>query len=145
MSTNARRDRVYFTDRNLGKQFPAILLGAGVSVERHGDHFPPDAADEDWIRTVSRRGWVVLTHDRRIRYKVNERAAVMDNGVAMLVLIGAVPYADLARSFVTLLPRIETFLDQTTPPFIGKVYRPTPAELRRNPAAVGRVEVWVQG
>jgi hypothetical protein len=32
---------VYFTDRNLGKQFPEILRAAGLTVERHDDHFGP--------------------------------------------------------------------------------------------------------
>jgi hypothetical protein len=27
--------RTYFTDRDLGKQFPAILRAAGLAVERH--------------------------------------------------------------------------------------------------------------
>lgn len=40
---------VFFTDRDLGKQFPAILRTAGILVEAHGDkvvaflakHLPP--------------------------------------------------------------------------------------------------------
>ena len=42
-------NRVYFTDRDLGKQFPRILAEAGVAVERHADLFPPDASDEQWL------------------------------------------------------------------------------------------------
>lgn len=135
--------RVYFTDRDLGKQFPGILRAAGVNVESHGDSFPHNAADEDWLREVGRRGWVVLTHDKRIRYKVNERAAVLDNGVAMFVLVGSAPHADLARSFVSLLPRVKAFLDSHPAPFIAKIYRATPSELARNPDAIGRVEPWL--
>jgi hypothetical protein len=37
---------VYFTDRDLGKRFPKILRSSGLTVERHGDHFAPDTADE---------------------------------------------------------------------------------------------------
>ena len=40
--------RVWFTDRDLGKQFPRILADAGIVVERHGDLFPPDGSDEQW-------------------------------------------------------------------------------------------------
>lgn len=36
---------VYFTDRDLGLQFPKILQDAGLVVERHRDHFEPDASD----------------------------------------------------------------------------------------------------
>src|SRR4051794_38090854 len=38
--------RVYFTDRDLGKQFGAILRSGGLHVERHADHFAHDTADE---------------------------------------------------------------------------------------------------
>ncbi|MGH8490793.1 MAG: hypothetical protein ACREXS_18510 [Gammaproteobacteria bacterium] len=65
---------VFFTDRDLGTRFPEILASAGLKVERHRDHFPHDCADEDWLRIIGRRGWVAVSHDRRIRYKPNELA-----------------------------------------------------------------------
>src|SRR5438874_914842 len=70
----SRLSVVFFTDRDLGIAFPAILAAAGLSVERHRDHFPPDCADERWLEVVGQRGWVALTHDRHIRYKPNELA-----------------------------------------------------------------------
>ncbi len=82
---------VFFTDRDLGAQFPAILAAAGLTVERHRDHFAPDCDDEVWLRTIGQRRWVALTHDRRIRYKPNERNAVMRHNVALLVIIGDAP------------------------------------------------------
>ena len=57
---------VYFTDRDLGKQFPGILAQSGFAVERHDQHFAYDAADEKWLRFVGERGWIAVTHDRRI-------------------------------------------------------------------------------
>ena len=92
---------------------------------------------------MSRRGWVVLTHDQRIRYKVNERTAVMANGLAVFVLVGDIPYPEFARVFVSILPRVEAFLDKNNPPFIAKVYRPSPSDLARNSEAAGRVEPWL--
>ena len=132
---------VYFTDRDLGKRFPEILTSGGLTVERHADQFAPDTADEVWLEAVGKRGFA-LTHDRRIRYKANERDAVMRHGVALLVIVGAAPFADLAGAFVTTLPRIERFLARHKPPFIAKVYRPSPAETERLGAAPGHVELW---
>lgn len=66
---------------------------------------------------------IAITHDQRIRHKVNERDAVMQHGVALLVVIGKSPHPELARQFVATLPKIEAFLDAHTPPFIAKVYR----------------------
>ena len=135
-------NHVFFTDRDLGRHFPEVLSAAGLTVERHDDHFAPDTADEDWLAEVGQREWVALTHDRRIRHKPNELAAVTRHRVSLLVLVGAAPYPELAQAFVTTLPRVETFLARNTPPFIGKVYRPSPADLRRNASAPGRVELW---
>ena len=134
--------RVFFTDRDLGTRFPDILRSAGLSVERHRDHFPPNARDEDWLAAIGARKWVALTHDRRIRYKPNELAAVVRHRVALLVIVGSAPYPELATAFVATLPRIESFLGTHAPPFVGKVFRPSPGELKRNPSAAGRVELW---
>jgi len=113
---------VFFTDRDLGTLFPAILKGAGFTVERHRDHFPPECPDEDWLAEVGRREWVAVTHDARIRYKPNELAAV--------------------ASFVATRSRIEDFLDGASAPMIAKVYRATPADLTADPGAAGRIDRW---
>jgi hypothetical protein len=134
--------RRYFTDRDLGKQFGEILKAGGLTVERHSDHFAPDTPDEIWLAEVGRRGWIALTHDRRIRYKPNERAAVMRHGVGLLVIVGAAPFAELARAFLATLPGIEHFLDNHAPPFIAKVYRPSPHHIGQSSVSRGRVELW---
>jgi hypothetical protein len=66
----------------------------------------------------------------------------MRNNVGLLVIIGAAPFPDLARAFVTCLPVVEQFLQQHKSPFIAKVYRRTPAETARRGAGPGRVELW---
>lgn len=66
----------------------------------------------------------------------------MQHNVALLVIIGDAPYPDLAHAFVATLPRIGKFLARTRPPFIAKVYRPSPKEVARKPNAPGRVELW---
>jgi hypothetical protein len=133
----------FFTDRDLGKQFPALLRNAGISVEGHIDHFPDDAKDEDWIVEVGKRGWAVVTHDKRIRYKQNELAAVKAAGIAMFVLIGKAPHAALAQNFINTIDRVEAFVLKQRRPFIAKIYLPSASELKRKPKAKGRLELWV--
>lgn len=133
---------IYFTDRDLGKRFPEILRSAGLTVERHADHFDEQTPDDAWLEVVGKRGWIALTHDRRIRYKPNELNAVMQHGVALLVIVGKAPFPDLARAFVTSLPVVEGFLYRHRPPFIAKVYRPSPGKTARRSAAPGHVELW---
>jgi hypothetical protein len=131
---------VFFTDRDLGNRFPDILAAAGLTVERHRDHFLPDCPDDTWLAEVGRRGWIALTHDRRIRYKPNEKAAVVRHSVTLLVVIGKAPIQTLAEAFIRTVPRIESFLARNPSPVIANVYRASPAELVRRADARGRVE-----
>lgn len=134
--------RVFFTDRDLGKRFPEILAAAGLSVERHHELFQHDCPDEEWLRYVGERERVAVTHDQRIRYKPNERDAVIRYGARLLVLVGKAPYPQLARSFVATLPRIESFLDAHVPPWIAKVYRASEIERAERADAPGSVSLW---
>jgi hypothetical protein len=134
---------IYFTDRDLGLQFPNILEKSGLAVERHRDHFPADAPDEAWLAFVGRKRWVALTHNSRIRYTPNEKQAVITHRVRLLVLIGQAPYPELAHSFVVTRARIEAFLEKHEAPLIAKVYRTSPAESARNRSAAGRIELWL--
>ena len=68
----------------------------------------------------------------------NELAAVKRFQVALLIVVGKVPVAELAHNFVRTLDRIESLLDERRPPFIAKVYRPA----AQSAAAAGSVEVW---
>jgi hypothetical protein len=135
-------NRVFFTDRDLGKRFPEILRAAGLTVERHADHFAHDCSDETWLAHIGKHGWTAITHDGRIRYKPNELAAVMHHRVGLLVVVGHAPYPQLAEAFVATRGRIATFLDRHDPPFIAKVYRPSPAESEANPDAPGSITLW---
>jgi hypothetical protein len=131
----------FFTDRDLGHLFPELLSKAGIAVERHDDHFGPATADEAWLREVGRKGWFVLTHDQRIRYKPNERDAVMEAGVGLLVLVGAVPHRQLAEGFIASVEVVERFAARHPRPFIAKMRRPVPSAARRRRA--GTVEMWL--
>jgi hypothetical protein len=134
--------RVYFTDRDLGKQFPRILAEAGLTIERHGDLFAPDGSDEEWLEHCGKNGRIAISHNSRIRYVPNELEAVVTFKVPLLILVGKAPTADLAHNFVSTIARIEALLGQHTPPFIAKVHRPTPSDLAKTPDAPGRVEIW---
>jgi hypothetical protein len=133
--------RVYFTDRDLGKQFPRILAEAGIAVERHADLFPPDGSDEQWLEHCGANGRIAISHNSRIRYVPNELAAVMRFKVPLFIVVGKATSAELAHNFVRTLHRIESMLHDRKPPFIAKVYRPASAETVRS-ATAGRVEVW---
>lgn len=66
----------------------------------------------------------------------------MRHGVALLVIVGKAPFPELARAFVATLPRIERFLASHDPPFIAKVYRPSPGDATKRTVPPGRIELW---
>ena len=132
----------FFTDRDLGRQFPNILQEAGLSIVRHSELFAPDTADEKWLERAGAEGWIAVTHDRRIRYKPNELDAVIRHGVGLLVVIGDAAFPVLAANFVATRLKIESFVGSQARPFIAKVYRPPPADVARKPSTAGRVELW---
>ena len=141
-STSAPPEITFFTDRDLGLQFPAILREAGLRVERHADHFAPNCPDVEWLEVVAQRGWTAVTHDTRIRYKPNELAAVDAHKVALLVVVGHARHVELAQSFVATADRIVRFVRNHEPPFIAKVYRPSRADFAKDACTSGRIELW---
>jgi hypothetical protein len=127
---------VFFTDRDLGKKFPAILSAAGLRVERHQDHFAPDASDEEWLETVGKNSWVAVSHDQKIRYRLNERAAVVRHRVQLLIVVGKAPFPQLASSFIDTYPKIATFFVVSFAPIYCKGLS-TDAVSARNCQSIG--------
>ena len=69
----------FFLDRSLGKETARRLRQASWTIHLVADVYADDAqsiADEDWIAEGARRGWILLTKDKRIRYRGTELAAV---------------------------------------------------------------------
>src|SRR5215471_592764 len=69
-----------------------------------------------------KRGWVVLTKDRRIRFRAIERTALISAGVRAFVLTaGDIDGAAMAAVFVKALPKILRFSAKHSPPFIAMI------------------------
>jgi predicted nuclease of predicted toxin-antitoxin system len=139
-SSKLLKPPTFFLDRALGKRKVADALRAtGAPVEVHEDHFPSDARDEDWLSEVGKRGWVVLTKDRHIRYRASEKRALMRAGIAVFVLTsGNLTGDDMATAFVAAMPRIQKLLRSLKPPFIAKVTRSGTVTLLDAPRHHGR-------
>jgi hypothetical protein len=142
------REHTFFTDRDLGRTFPALLREAGLQVEVHAEHFPEatgaDAvADETWLPTVGRHGWILLTHDKAMRYRSRERDAIMQHRVRAFMLMGTHTISEHAENFLRCSHLVERALRRHPDAFIAKLYQPTPRELETKRKATGRVEMWL--
>jgi hypothetical protein len=120
---NEPHETVYFTDRDLGHQFPAMLRAAGLRVERHDDHFDQLTPDSEWIAEIGRRGWVAVTRDKRIRYTPLALETLMTSGARLFVIVGRFTNEEAAETFVRQSKKAENLLRKESKPFIAKIRR----------------------
>lgn len=139
---------VFFIDADLsGRIFLDVLREAGVRFERHDDHFRPGTDDLEWLQKAGVNGWIVVSHNRRIRQTSSQTERLMEAGVRALMLIGdarpnppgqsSVFIRELAENFVRTMPQTLRFLRRHRGPWIAKLYRPAPGELQ------GRIQMWL--
>lgn len=120
---NGPRDITYFTDRDLGHQFPALLQAAGLTVERHDDHFAPLTGDEDWLSVIGDRGWIAVTRDGRIRYSPLALQVLMDSGVRLFVIVGKLTGQESAQLFLARRQEVDDLVADEPGAFIAKIRR----------------------
>ncbi len=117
-------DHVFFIEYSLGGEYLAQRLREnGLKVEVHVDHFAPDCSDEDWLREVGRRGWVVLTRDKNIRRRPLELEAFRAAGNRVFVIATKknLDRSQMGDLILRHLPRIKEILQGTAVPFIAGV------------------------
>jgi predicted nuclease of predicted toxin-antitoxin system len=114
---------VFFIDRSLGVEpIRTALVGAGLKVEIHDDHFNRDAEDRVWLRDVGARGWVILTKDQRLRYRPLELAALRSSQARVFILVaGNLRGSEIAAVFVKALPRIYKILASRSGSFVARI------------------------
>lgn len=89
----------------------------------HDAHFNNRTRDEQWCPVVAEKGWIALSHNKKMRYKKIERDAIFRSGLAMFYLIGD-NYLEVTRNLIVTLPKIVRFRERNDPPFIAHVTRP---------------------
>ena len=116
----------FFLDRQLGRHKMArILRAAGLKVEVHDDHLPQNATDPEWLTLAGKNGWIVVTRDERIRYRVAEKQAIRCAKVRAFVIVahGDLRIEEIAEILLKALSKVESIAVQEKPPFIAKIWR----------------------
>ena len=117
-------NEIFFIDRCLGKKLADSLRNVGATVEIHDDHFSQDINDEDWLRIIGERNWVVLTKDKKIASRPLELLAVAQGNVRLFAFVGGdVPGVVVAQAFVNGLENMQRFIRGNQAPFIAKVHQ----------------------
>jgi hypothetical protein len=120
--------------------------------ERHDDHFAQGTDDLEWLAKAGRYGWVVLSHNKRLRIESAQADRLMEAGVRAFMLIGhahpnpvgqhSVFTRSLAENFVRTLPSIHRFLKRHPAPWIAKLYRPAALVPGQDPPP-GKIQMWL--
>jgi len=99
-----------------------ILRAAGLKVEVHDDHLPQNATDPEWLTLAGKNGWIVVTRDERIRYRVAEKQAIRRAKVRAFVIVahGDLRIEEIAEILLKALSKIQSIAAQEKPPFIAK-------------------------
>ena len=114
---------VLFLDESLDSHSIAqALTGAGAVVERLTAHLPKGSKDEVWLSLAGKNGWVVLTRDKRIRYRRLERLALELAAVRAFVFTGGnITIKDTGEILAGAVPRILRICERQAGPFVYHV------------------------
>ena len=109
-STSKQPDQFrLFLDESLDSDSVATALrAAGAHVERLTDHFAKGTPDEVWLERAGRESWIVLTRDKRIRYRKLERIALKMAGVRAYFAWG------FGGQFIFVVPALDLAIASTS-------------------------------
>lgn len=80
--------------------------------------------DDEWLREIGQRGWIVLTKDKNFKRRPLEREAILTAGVRAFFLSATnLSTEQTAQTFVDALPRMRRICTKYSGPFIARVTR----------------------
>ena len=116
-------DYDFFVDRQIdGESLCKFLRDAGMIIQRHSKHFPPEAPDDVWIRDVATRGWISITADRNIE---RDYLDVICETEARLIILtdNSSGYTQWSAAIVAAQDHILKILSDKTGPLVIRLTR----------------------
>jgi hypothetical protein len=114
-----------FIDRSAwSRVLGQALTSAGIPFVAHDERFAQGAPDETWLAGVADRGWLIVTRDRRIRYKVNEQAAMVGARLHVFVFTqGGLSALETGAILVDAYPAMTAMARQHAAPTFYSIQR----------------------
>lgn len=114
-----------FIDRSIPRGVARALQQVRNDVRWLEDVFPHDARDIDWLRRAGAEGWLVITRDKRVTTRPDEREAIADHRVGCFCLTQKQPLNrwGYLKLVVTAMDEMERLFGATPRPFIYAVGR----------------------
>lgn len=95
-------------------------LEEGEEVVRLQDVFERGTEDEKWLRKAGAEGFIVVTKDGRLRYRPNERAALIEANTAVFTVTSG-PGKVMGATLSGGLPTMRRVLRGQKTPLVGHV------------------------
>lgn len=96
------------------------VLEQGERLFRLQDLFERGTEDEKWLRRAGAQGLVVITKDGRLRYRPNERAALIEANTAVFTVTSG-PGKLMGATLSSGLPTMRRVLRGQKTPLVGHV------------------------
>src|SRR3972149_10630105 len=113
---------LFFLDRAMGKRFVAEALSnpdLNIKVEVLDDYFEPNTNDEEWLKFVGKKGWILFTKDKKIRYRAAVVEIIKKGKIRMFILSrGNLLGHEMAQIIINALPAIKKFIFKHPQPLI---------------------------
>jgi hypothetical protein len=106
------------------------LVKANIKFVVYSQYFKGSTEDQNVLPLVGKRGWAMLTCDRRNRYRELERRAILLHRVRQFVFSGNLGGPALATLLVRIYPQMREFARKNDRPFVAVVTKGGHIELR---------------
>ncbi len=124
----------FLFDENIPEGIVKALRALNHDVAHAYEQGLKGASDPEVFAFVGSRGWVLVTHDKKIRKKPHERAAYLAEGIGVFIFTGSAERTlDEQMAFVLrVITEMEQIAERSTPPYLfgvadrGKVERLPP-------------------
>lgn len=114
-----------FIDRSIPRGVAEAIKQVRDDVRWLEDEFPHNIKDPEWLPEVGKRGWLVISRDKKIRTRPGERRALMEANVGAFIV--AQKQNPTRWEYLKLLARtldeMEAVFARTDRPFIYTVSR----------------------
>lgn len=107
------------------------LGSMSIAFERHGAHFTSGVNDETWLPEIGKRGWAVLTCDKRIRYNELERLQIVRHRIRQFVFTsGNMSGVMMGEALRVAIPKMLRLFSSHPAPFIAYISKSGNVEVR---------------
>ena len=112
-----------FVDVSLPRSVADEIKKVRTEVRWMGDLFPLNTKDPVWLQEAGSQGWLVITHDKKIRTRPGERRAIAEHGVGCFILTYRqdLKKPEIAEIVLSALEDMEDLFKKTPRPFIYTV------------------------